>query len=100
MRNREKQISFRVSEEEYLKISSNALNAGYKTPSKYVRALAFKHRVSTPKVDLNGAREIAGELRKIGTNINQIAKKANTTDQIEDISEIKKSLEGIMKWLT
>lgn len=97
-----RQISFRVTEDEYKTIMENAKNAGYKTAGSYVRDIARKKRISSPKIDLAGAREIAAELRHIGGNINQIARRMNMDIMAnpKDTAEIQKIMRELLTWLT
>lgn len=83
------QISFRVSDQDYSKIeeSSKALNLSVAAYSKNkIRGT----RMTYPKIDREGARQIALELRRIGSNVNQIAKHLNqggrtSSDELEGI---------------
>ncbi|MDF9627037.1 plasmid mobilization relaxosome protein MobC, partial [Bacillus cereus] len=71
-RSEPKQIKFRVTEDEFERLTLMANNLGMSVPA-FVKAKAHGVRVRQPKIDRQGALEIARELRKVGTNINQIA---------------------------
>ena len=102
VRRRAVQISFRVTDDEMQIITENAKNAGYKTAGSYVRDVALKKRISSPKIDLAGAREIAAEIRHIGSNINQIARKMNMSINVnpQDVEALQKSMKELLEWLT
>ncbi|MEN3156738.1 plasmid mobilization protein [Priestia aryabhattai] len=84
-RNEPKQVKFRVTEEEFERLSLMADNVGMTVPA-FVKAKAQGTRVRQPKINREGALAIAKELRAVGTNVNQIAKWCNSRD-IENLSE-------------
>ena len=84
------QMIFRVSEHEKELIRKKMELAKTKKQSAYLRKMAIDGAIF--HIDYSQLREICGELGKIGANINQIAKRVNTSSRIydEDIAEIKK----------
>jgi len=88
-RKRNRQISFRVSEEEYNILQEKSTIANLSIP-QYCKDVSLSKKISQPKVDHKGASEIALEVRRIGNNINQVAKHLNsglgvTEGQINDL---------------
>lgn len=88
-RKRNRQISFRVSEEEYNILQEKSTIANLSIP-QYCKDVSLSKKISQPKVDHQGASEIALEVRRIGNNINQVAKHLNsglgvTEGQINDL---------------
>ncbi|MFY7835945.1 MAG: MobC family plasmid mobilization relaxosome protein [Novosphingobium sp.] len=75
------QINFRVSPEEFAVLAAKAAMAGV-TVTEFVRLTALERRM--PVHDPQ-AKEALRELSRIGGNINQIAKVANTTGAIAGI---------------
>lgn len=80
-RSRSRGILIRISDPEMENLSARAADAGL-TPSGYVRALAFggkrmpkMHHV--PSIDRILAAELSAEMRRVGNNLNQIARKLN-----------------------
>ena len=69
---KELRITFRVSEEEYRRLSSKAEKAGMPVGS-YVRAAALRHRITV----VDGLRDCTAELKAIGRNLNQLVTLAN-----------------------
>lgn len=100
---KQKQINFRVSDDEYQYLSAIAEQTGMSVPQlcKQV-ALGMKYRA--PKVELEGAILIAKELRKYGSNLNQIARYCNTmkgsTLSLFENEKISNELKNITKGLT
>lgn len=88
-RKRNRQISFRVSEEEYNILQEKSTIANLSIP-QYCKDVSLSKKINQPKVDHQGASEIALEVRRIGNNINQVAKHLNsglgvTEGQINDL---------------
>ena len=71
-----KQISFRVSESEYLKLKKSAETLNMSVPS-FVKKKAQGSRLVAPKFDKETRQSIAKDLSKLGANANQIAKYCN-----------------------
>ncbi|KYG30939.1 plasmid mobilization protein [Bacillus gaemokensis] len=99
-RSEPKQIKFRVSEDEFQRLTLMADNVGMSVPA-FVKAKAQGVRVRQPKIDRKGAIEIARELRAVGTNLNQVAKWCNARDQInqEELKRLNYNIEQIKKEL-
>jgi hypothetical protein len=91
-RQKQKKITVRLSDGEYDTISEKAKQLGI-TGAEYFRKVGLEKRISSPKVDLEAGKLIAYELRKIGNNLNQLARLANQghiddcTRQLEQIQE-------------
>ena len=66
-------LSCRVTPEQREMIEEKAYSS-YRTPSMYLRDCALDKKI----VVINGVDEFASKLRKIGNNINQIARKINS----------------------
>ena len=71
-----KQISFRVSESEYLKLKQSAETLNMSVPA-FVKKKAQGSRLVAPKFDKETRQSIAKDLSKLGANMNQIAKYCN-----------------------
>ena len=71
-----KQISFRVSESEYLKLQQSAETLNMSVPA-FVKKKAHGSRLVAPKFDKETRQSIAKDLSKLGANMNQIAKYCN-----------------------
>ena len=71
-----KQISFRVSESEYLKLRQSAETLNMSVPA-FVKKKAQGSRLVAPKFDKETRQSIAKDLSKLGANANQIAKYCN-----------------------
>ncbi|MEL1208708.1 plasmid mobilization protein, partial [Staphylococcus epidermidis] len=71
-----KQISFRVSESEYLKLMQSAKTLNMSVPA-FVKKKAQCSRLVAPKFHKETRQTIAIDLSKLGANANQIAKYCN-----------------------
>lgn len=94
-RRRNVQIKFWVTEEEKELIHKKMQLVPTKNMAAYLRKMAIDGYIV--QVDNTDIKNMTAEIHKIGVNINQIAKRANTTGDVyrEDIQEIKKGLETI-----
>lgn len=72
-----KQISFRVSEQEYEKLKQSAETLNMSVPA-FVKKKAEGSRLVTPKFDKETRQTIVRDLSGIANNTNQIAKVLNT----------------------
>ncbi|TYR29143.1 plasmid mobilization protein [Lactococcus lactis] len=95
-----KQISFRVSESEYLDLERSAKVLNISVPA-FVKKKAQGARIVAPKIDSENAKEIARHLTGLGNNTNQIAKRLNSIeyDNQEELESIKKEVDRTLKGL-
>ncbi|MGC4957762.1 MobC family plasmid mobilization relaxosome protein [Actinomadura citrea] len=102
-RRRDREMRFRVSEEEYKEICEAAYRAGaaYGTFIVHtVQAATRQHRLGQqPTLALcEELRSIARQLNRIGVNINQLARMANATRQApQELSASLAYLEKILR---
>jgi len=76
-RKESKQINFRVSEQEYRRLEEIASSLGMSVPM-FCKKKAQGAKIRAPLIDRQGSLQIAAELRRIGSNVNQIAKHLNS----------------------
>jgi len=101
-----KQISFRVSESEYLKLQQSAETLNMSVPA-FVKKKAKGSRLVVPKFDKETRQSIAKDLSMLGANANQIAKYCNqhqheapNYEALErNISELRERLDEIWQQL-
>ena len=95
-----KQISFRVSESEYLDLERSAKVLNISVPA-FVKKKAQGVRIVAPKIDSENAKEIARHLTGLGNNTNQIAKRLNSIEYAnqEELESIKKEVDRTLKGL-
>ena len=101
-----KQISFRVSESEYLKLKQSAETLNMSVPA-FVKKKAQGSRLVAPKFDKETRQSIARDLSKLGANANQIAKYCNQHQYDapnypaleRNISELRERLDEIWQQL-
>ena len=88
-------ISFRVTPEEKAWIEEHSYGH-YQMISDFLRECIFKKEI----VNINGADQIAHELRRIGNNVNQLTRAVNVgfVSQI-NLTETRKELEKIWQSL-
>lgn len=95
-----KQISFRVSETEYLNLERSAKALNISVPA-FVKKKAQGARLVTPKIDPQDSKEIARQLASLGNNINQLTKKmhqidhADLTTQTVILADLRRALNGL-----
>ena len=93
-------LSFRVTPEEKNKIIEKAFTS-YREPSMYLRDCALQKQI----VVIPGAEQIAGELRRIGNNLNQLTREVhsgfvseiNLTETREELKAIWQSLNALLQ---
>lgn len=106
-RKENRQIKFRVSEDEYGKLEQSA-NSLQLSVAAFAKKRIMGYRTKPPKIDKAGAMEIAKQLRAIGTNVNQIAKETNmdarilkgADEQLAELQHIKGELQAIWQQLS
>lgn len=106
-RKENRQIKFRVSEDEYDKLEQSA-NSLQLSVAAFAKKRVVGYRIKPPKIDKAGAMEIAKQLRAIGTNVNQIAKETNmdasisreADEQLAELQKIKGELQAIWQQLS
>lgn len=96
---RDKQINFRVTEYEYNLIQQKFEESGKKTLREYLMDVGINGYVI--KVDYTEIKALAHEINKIGVNINQIAHKVNSENQVykTDIEEVQEDIDLIWRML-
>ena len=105
-RKERKQISFRVSEDEYLKLQQSAETLNISVPA-FVKKKAQGARLVAPKLDQATRQSVAKDLSMLGANANQIAKYCNqhqheapNYEALErNISELRERLDEVWKTL-
>ena len=92
-------INFRVTEHESEIIDRKKSLTKIKSREQFIRKMVLEGMILN--VDYSQIRGICNELGTIGSNINQIARRVNSTSNIygEDIAEIKKKQTEIFKLL-
>ena len=84
-------IELRISNEDKEKLKEKAAAAGYRSVSKYIRDCALGKKI-TARVDIDAVYN----LRKIGNNLNQIARQINTEKKDETMFALKSDLEALI----
>lgn len=94
-RTRTNPVQFYLSDEEQFILDEKFRVSGMRSKSAFLRKLILYGFVYD--VDYSHIREMNGLLGNIGGNINQIAKRINTTNSIykEDIDEVKELMNKI-----
>lgn len=87
-----KQISFRVSEDEYEKLKQSAETLNMSVP-EFVKKKAEGSRLVAPKFDKETRQTIVRDLSGIANNTNQIAKVLNT--KYVDADDLNRNLQAL-----
>lgn len=100
-RNESRQIKFRVNDLEFEKLEQMAKAFQMSVPA-FCKAKAQGVKMRPPKIDREGAFEIANQLRAIGNNVNQLARRANEGKAIPngELQGIQKELQGVWQQLS
>ncbi|MEB9863099.1 MobC family plasmid mobilization relaxosome protein, partial [Bacillus cereus] len=95
-RKENRQIKFRVSDLEFQKLEQMAKGSGMSVPT-FCKKKAQGARMAPPKIDREGAFEIARQLRAIGNNVNQLSRRANEGKAIpaEELQDVQKELHAL-----
>jgi len=99
-RKEKKQISFRVSETEYLNLERSARVLNISVPA-FVKKKAQGARLVTPKIDPEHSKEIARQLAGLGNNINQLTKKVHGLEFVDERAQeaieadLRRALNGL-----
>lgn len=103
-RSRNVRLNFYVNENEKSIIDDGILQSGANTLSQYLRLVATNTTITT--VDMQPIVDLSYQLGKIGTNVNQIAKRINMTGNArtteleylkEELALIKCELQNLIK---
>lgn len=96
-RKRKCMLTFYVSEDEKAFIFEKMKAAKIKNLSAYLRKAAIDGKIEIH--DYSGLKEINYNLRKIGVNINQIAKRINETNSIyqSDMEDIQRKVNEVWR---
>ena len=99
-RERKNKIEFYVNDEEKSFILEKMKVAKIKNLSAYLRKAAIDEKIEIH--DYSGLKDINYNLRKIGVNINQIAKRINETNSIyqSDMEDIQRKVNEVWHILT
>lgn len=94
-RKRDIQVKFYVTEQERLLIEEKMKLLSTDNLGAYLRKMVVDGYII--QVDYSAIKEQTAEIQKIGVNVNQIAKRVNTTGNVyeQDLKEIKGALEKI-----
>lgn len=92
---RDQRLTVRLTEEEKEILYKQMKRAGNRNVSDFIMTAACTHRSTV--VNTLPILEIKGELSRIGNNVNQIAKVANTTHSIfaDDVEKLKGELNAV-----
>lgn len=91
-RERDKQIKFYVTEEEKFLIEDKMKESGINNMGAYLRKMGIDGHIFI--LDNMPLKEMNSMMTRFGSNMNQIAKRVNSTSNIysEDIEEIKEMM--------
>ena len=96
-RKRTMQIKFRVTEKERALIEKKMKLVPTRNMESYLRKMAIDGYII--QIDHSDIKAMTAEIQKIGVNVNQIARRVNSTGSVyqEDIDEIKGVLNEIWR---
>ncbi len=96
---RDKQINFRVTGYEYSRIQEQFHSSGKQSLREFMVESAINSYIVN--VDYTEIKDLAYEINKIGTNINQIAHKVNSDDRVmmSQINELQEDMDLIWRMI-
>lgn len=96
-----RQINFRVSEQDYLKLSQSAKTLNMSVPA-FVKKKAQGARLVAPKLAAQDAQNITHQLAKIGSNLNQLAHHANQGGRVDPqaLKDLQNEVKRLWQQLT
>lgn len=107
MTDKGRKLSFRLTEEEYNQLLSRIEKSHSRTMSNYIRKMILNGYVIF--IEMPELKESVTQLKRIGTNLNQISKVVNSTGNIyapdieamqRDMKEIWKTVNEMLKKVT
>ena len=98
---RTSRFTFRINEREE-EMLIQLMHYSNRSGAQVIRDIVFKERLLQPKIPVLD-RKTYGELKQIGTNINQIAKKLNAnataSETTKTLDELRRTLDTILQKL-
>ncbi|MBZ2202671.1 plasmid mobilization relaxosome protein MobC [Lentilactobacillus hilgardii] len=96
-----KQINFRVSEPDYLKLAQSAQTLNLSVPA-FVKKKAQGAHLVAPKIAAKDAQAITHQLAKIGSNLNQLAHHTNQGGQVDPqaLKDLQNEVQCVWQQLT
>lgn len=101
-RKESRQVKFRVNDREFERLTQLAEAFQMSVPA-FVKKQAQEAKMRPPKIDREGAKEMARQLRAIGNNVNQLARQANEGHAVipsEELQGIQKELQAVWQQLS
>ena len=98
-RRKTKVVAFRVTPEDLARLERGAANEGYHRPSTWARDVALEQAGGAGR-DHRILPDLLRQIGKVGVNVNQMAKVANTTKAIRseaELQEIMVELSDLMR---
>lgn len=84
-KSRQKQLSFRVNPEEYEQLKKKISESGM-NQQQYILSCVLEKNIT----NTDGIKELLPELKRIGNNLNQIAKRCNEGGMLPSEWEVRK----------
>ena len=97
MEHRTRKMTFRLTEDEYTAVKDKVIESGV-SQQKFLLQTALEKEI----IHIKEYQDLIFQIKKIGTNINQIARHCNETGSVsdEDIAEVKGGLDRIWQSLS
>ena len=89
-----KELNISYTKEDFKNVCDNAALADL-TPTEYIRERSLKHKVVPMDLNKKYTLAVKAEIRRIGINVNQIAKAINTQRDLIDTRAVNQTLERL-----
>lgn len=86
---RNKRVHLRFSEPEMQQLEKRAFSCSYNSVSEYLRSVALSGKVEAKREQSLTDRHTEIQLRRIGNNLNQLARAANSGQPVADVQTLQ-----------
>lgn len=96
-RKEKRQIKFRVNEQEFQQLEASASSVGMTVPA-FAKSKVQGKRIKAPRIEREGAFEVAKQLRYYNSNLNQLVKWVNSNKGLHpetNLTEMEQQLTAI-----
>lgn len=108
-RKENRQIKFRVNEQEFQQLEASASSVGMTVPA-FAKSKVQGKRIKAPRIEREGAFEVAKQLRYYNSNLNQLVKwlnsnkglhpETNLTEMEQQLTAIREGIDDLWEQLS
>lgn len=108
-RKENRQIKFRVNEQEFQQLEASASSVGMTVPA-FAKSQVQGKRIKAPRIEREGAFEVAKQLRYYNSNLNQLVRwvnlnkglhpETNLTEMEQQLTAIREGIDDLWEQLS